>query len=330
VLLLAVIYVWVVRSQVSFEEASIDRARRRAERLAAMSEGKWGVPVKPRSEPFRLAPQGFIPIAFLWKGLISIGSFWRLRTWLIACTIVIVGGDWLAADPDRKRVLAVVGIFSALGGAWYLVLVPMFTQRGLRQMLDQLDILKASPLRGWQIALGELLCPMVVMTFALWLLLVIVEVSLGSQADNDPMIAATLPIGALSMIHIGTMGMALAAPPLCGLMLCAPFAGILYFPAWTASSGSRSGDFEVMGQRMIFMGGYLVTLVLTLVPAVALGGLAFLVLRSLAGASVALLVAAVTASATLAAELAAAVDWLGRRIDRFDMSQELPRQTGQP
>ena len=319
-LLLVAHYFWVVRSNVSFEEASIDRARKRAERISAMREGKLGSrnrSAKARSAPFRLTSHGTTPIAFLWKGLIAMGPFWRLRTWLIACAIVIAGGSWLASDPDRKALLVIPAIGAAMVGAWVFLLGPMMMQRGLRRTIEQLDILKASPLRGWQIALGELLTPVVVMTFAQWLLLVTLVVSLlGLHSSNAQLTVANVVTGAI--------GIALVAAPLCGVMLCVPFAGLLYFPAWTAaSSGSGGKGIEVMGQRMIFLGGYLVTLALALIPAILLGGLVFLIVQMLAGMPIALLLAALIAGAVLAAELAVMVRWLGQRIDGFDVSQEL-------
>jgi hypothetical protein len=318
-LLLVAHYFWVVRSGVSFEEASIDRARKRAERISAMREGKLNSrnrPAKARSAPFRLAPHGFAPIAFLWKGLIAMGPFWRLRTWLIACAIVIAGSSWLAADPARKPLLVILGTFAAIAGGWMFLAGPMLMQRSLRQTLEQLDILKASPLRGWQIALGQLLSPVAVMTFAQWLLLLMVAMAFGAKTGGALLTSANIDAAAI--------GIALLAAPLCGVMLCVPFAGLLYFPAWTAaSSGSGGRGIEVMGQRMIFLGGYLVTLALALIPAILLGGLVFVIVQMLAGLPIALLIAALIAAAVLAAELAVMVRWLGRRIDGFDVSQEL-------
>lgn len=317
-LILLVHYFWVLRSSVSFEEASIDLARRRAERLSAMRDGKMrfrSKPGKARTAPFRLAAHGFAPIAFLWKGLIALGPLWRLRTWLIACAIAVVGSRWLAADPARAPLLQIAGGFAALMAAWLFLAAPMFMQRGLRQTLEYLDILKASPLRGWQIALGELLSPMVVIAFVEWFLLLVAVLSFDAKSDAVLLTAVNVVVGAL--------GIALLAAPLSGLMLCVPFAGLLYFPAWTVASASNGGGFEVIGQRMIFMGGYLFTLVVALVPVVVIAGLAFVVTKLIAALPVALLVSALFAGVVLAMELAFAVSWLGRRIDHFDVSQEM-------
>ena len=317
-LLLTAHYLWVLRSHVSFEEASIDRARQRAERASAMREGKnvfQRAPSKPRQAPFRLAAHGFAPVAFLWKGLIGAGPFWRLRSWLIGCAVVLIGSHWLAADPARKPALQVVGVIAAMICAWLFLLGPMLVQRGMRQGIENMDILKAGPLHGWQIALGELLTPTVIITFVQWLLLLAVLMSL--DAKPGPALMSSANIGA------GALGIALLAPLLCALMLCVPYAGMLVFPAWTLASSGRGGGFEVMGQRMIFMAGYVLALAIALLPAAVVGGLAFLLLNWLGNLPSAMVGAALLAAVVIALELAATIWWLGARIDDFDVSQEL-------
>ena len=313
--LLVVNYIWVVRAQVSFEDAAIVHAQRHAEKVAAKREGRLGVrgPGKPRSEPFRLSANGEPALAFLWKGLVAMGPIYRLRTWLIAAVLVTVACQWLVADPARKGAVAAIGI-SVLGlGAWLLLLGPMMVQNGLRRTFERLDVLKAAPLRGWQIALGELSTPTAVMSFAFWLLLLLAAQLLSVKYG---MIA---PAQVIAM----AMGLALMAPPLFGLMLCVPFAGMLYFPAWTVGTDANGRGVEVMGQRMFFMFGYLITLALAAIPAALVGGLAFLLGNWMMGWGAGGLLAAICAGVVFAFELAFVLRMLGGRIEGFDVSQEL-------
>lgn len=308
-------YLWAVRAQVSFEDAAIVHARKRAERVAAMREGRMGrgMPSKPRREPFRLSGRGESWIAFLWKGLVAMGPLYRLRIWLVACAVVVVLCQWLAADPARKQLLAGIGIAIPALGAWLLFLGPMMMQHGLRRTFERMDVLKALPLRGWQIALGELATPAAVMCFAFWwLLLFAAMANIAGHAALTTM-----------QVVVAAVALALVAPPLFGLMLCVPFAGMLVFPAWIVAPGSNGRGIEVMGQRMVFMLGYLFTVLLAAIPAALLGGIGFLAGRWLGGLSAAMLAAAVGACAVFAFELAVAVRLLGGRIDRFDLSQEL-------
>jgi hypothetical protein len=315
--LMALHYLWVLRSHVSFEEASMDRARRRAEKRAAMREGKSPFQRKasgPRKPAFTLAPAGFAPVAFLWKGLISAGPVWRLRNWLFACVVGVAAVLWFQHSPVWKPLLRVVSFTAAGISAWLVLFGPMLVQRGLHETLAQLDIFKSGPLRGWQIALGQLLTPVALITSAQWLLILIAAVAVDAHD--------TALVGG-GNVWAAAIGAALVEPPLCALMLCVPFAGLLFFPAWASSFGSRGGGFEVVGQRMIFMGGYVLALSLALLPAVLLAGGAFLLANWLANATVALLCAALMAVAVIGVELGAAVLWLGGRVDRFDVSQEL-------
>jgi hypothetical protein len=245
------------------------------------------------------------------------GPLYRLRTWLIACAVVIVGGQWLAADPVRLPLLKVIGGISLAIGGWLMIMGPMFMRRGLSQTLSHLDVLKASPLRGWQIVLGELLSPMVVMTFAQWLLLLVAAESFGRGSESLLMTAGNIGIGAA--------GIAFVAPPLCGLMLCLPYAGLLFFPAWSEAAGSHGGGIEVMGQRMIFFGAYLIALSLALLPAALLGAITFLLSNWLSSLPIAITLTALIGGSVLCAELAAAIAWLGDRMESFDLAQEMPR-----
>ncbi|MFI5337095.1 MAG: hypothetical protein ACHQ5A_09950 [Opitutales bacterium] len=319
-LLLVAHYFWVVRSDVAFEEASLELAAKRAAQISAFREGRWRarqLPTKPRSEPFRLAPTGWAPPAYFWKSLIALGPFFRLRTWVIACAVAVAGLSWLAADPGREPLLKVVGGFALGLGVWLFVLGPMFLRRGIGQTLRYLDITKAYPLAGWQVVLGELMTPMTLMIFSQWFLLLVAVFALGASTHN---LVLTALLGTA-----GATGIALLTPPLCGLMLCIPYAGMLFFPAWAQTAGSQGGGVEVMGQRLIFMAGYLVVLVVAVLPAAAAGAVVFIIANWLLGQTAALIFTALIAAAVLAGELAAALWWLGDKLDRFDLSTELPR-----
>ncbi len=311
---MALHFFWIVRSDASFEEAAIAQSRKRARIVEAKRDGRLGFdalrPAKKRPAPFRLAPVGFPPVAMLWRNLLAMGTT-RMRSYAAIAALLLLGEGWIAHDAQLRPVLK---LFFGLGlgvGGWLLVVGPMFVQRSLHRVLAHMDMLKASPLPGWQLALGELLAPMMLLAAAEWLLLAMatLAVLLGGVQAVPPATAVA-----------GALGAALLIPPLCGLLLCLPFAGLLLFPAWTG--GGRGGGVEVMGQRMIFFGGYLLVLAVTLLPALLLGGLVGAVAYWLAGPVGALLTGAPVAAAVLAVELMIAVRWLGRRIERYDLSRE--------
>ena len=315
--LLMLHYLWAVRAQVSFEEGSIAHAKKRALRRSAMREGRLHerAPSKPRNAPFTLHASGMPAMAFLWKGLLGAGPLYRLRSWLLACVISFAVAQWAALQPWSKPVLIAFGSGFLMIGVWGMLFGPMFMQRSVQRLLQTLDILKATPLGGRQIALGELITPTVIMTgvllWLLWTATLCFLLTGGSAAFTPPMIGAA------------AVGLALLVPPLCALMLSVPFAGSVYFPAWLAPEKGASRGVEVMGQRMIFMAGYILALMIALLPAVLLAGLVFLLVNWLVGMVPAILLTAPCAAVVLGLELRLVLGVLGRRIDAFDLSQEL-------
>ncbi|AXK73256.1 hypothetical protein DWG18_13850 [Lysobacter sp. TY2-98] len=306
-------YIWVVRSQVSFEEASIDLARRRAESAAANRDGRTrlrAAPTRARKAPFNLAPRGFAPIAFLWKGLIAAGPFWRARTLLVAVVLLLAATQWLGAHPIGAAFLKVIGVVSLAVAGWSTVVGPMLVQGSLRTTLDHLDVLRATPLRGWQIALGQLLAPIAMLVPVQWLMLLTAERAFSNLAWLTPGLVAAFALAAIVL-----------APVVCAVMLCVPFAGMLVFPGW--SPGGRGGGVEVMGQRMIFGGVYLVTLAIALVPATIVAGALLWGIKLIGGWAPGIAVASIAAAAVLGGEAMLLVRWLGGRIERFDVSTEL-------
>jgi hypothetical protein len=310
---MALHFVWIVRSDASFEEAAISHAQRRAQRIAARRDGRWrsDAPRKARPAPFQLAGSGFPPVAMLWRNLIALGTT-RLRAYAAIPLVILAGEAWVAHDPQFHALLKVFFVLGLGLGGWLLVVGPMFVQRSLHRVLAYMDTLKASPLPGWQLALGELLAPMLVLAAAEWLLLAMAlfAVLLGG--------VHAVPAGTAVA---GAIGAALLVPPLCGLLLCLPFAGVLLFPAWVGRPRG-GGGVEVMGQRLIFFGGYVLVLAVSLLPAAIVGGIVAGAVYWAAGPLAALPVFGVVGAAVLAGELMIAVRWLGRRIERYDLSQE--------
>jgi hypothetical protein len=311
-------YYWVVRANVAFEEASIEAASKRAQQVQDMRNGKWPWRRKrsANNAPFALAERGPPALAFLWSGLIGAGGgFWRPRNLglIVGGTVLLVlamaASPWAVLLKGAGAIALVAFVVAVSGGA-------MMMQGRLREVLDLLDIYKASPLPGRQIALGQLLTPAAMVALAQWYALFVMMLCVLASGNAD--------LGKFSFTWAGAFGAALLGPLLCALLMCIPFAWILWFPAWAASIGSRGGGFEAAGQRMIFMLVYVIAAALALLPALLLGGLVAWVC-SLLGAPMGLLlvIVAVVAAVVLVIELAAIIELLGGRIDRFDVSTEL-------
>jgi hypothetical protein len=312
--LLVLHYLWVVRSHVAFEEASIDRARQRAQRAQAFREGRpaFRLSGNTAGKPaFALAPRGPAPVAFLWQGLIAAGPAGRPRNALLLVAIIAVVVFGLAQTPWRVAVASfAIPLFALAAMAPIMGTITM--QRSLRDTLDRLDILKAMPLTGWQLALGNLLTPVLFVVAVQWLLLL--ASSMATVATGGSIVRMLPAMAALVLV----------SPPLAMLVLCLPFGIMLWFPAWANAIASRGGGFEMAGQRLLFTLMYMVGLFCITVPAVLVGGGLWLVFDFfLDQRLLALLVGTLATTAVLAAELHLVLRGLGHRIERLDVSVEL-------
>lgn len=312
-------YLWVVRTAVAFEDASVDFAQKRGARLAAWRSGK-GIPAsstaKARPGPFRLASTGRPELAFLWKNLLSTWQYFTVRI-LLVCAAAIVGASaWISAQPVGRGLLPGIGIMALFFGAYALVVGPQFARQDIRSDLVNADVLKTYPLAGWQVVLGELLTPIVILTGVLWLTLLTVVLTFHP---------ATVEVGWLTPSLRLVCGLALAAivPPLATLQLLVPNAAALLFPGWFHVSRTRGGGPEVFGQRMIFFFAQVITMILALLPPVGLAAVLIFILQWWLGPIVAVTIAAAAVLLVLAAEVWCGVWWLGERFEKLDLSTDL-------
>jgi hypothetical protein len=312
-------YWWVVKSDVAFEEASVDYSRKLAEKIAvARAGGGWhsaARKAKKKRPPFALRPIGLAPIGFLWKNLISAGQTFTLRSWvLLAFVAICIGGLAGASRRTPEWLPPTVGIVTAILAGYSLLLGPAIMRQDLRQDLVNADVLKMYPLRGWQIVLGELLAPTAILTGAQWCLLLLAA-TMFSQTPGG----GSIPLA--SRLSIG-VGAAIIAPTLNLISLIIPNASVLLFPSWVQTGRERGGGIEVMGQRLIFMLGSVLVFAFALVPAAALFALVLFAAKIFISITAAVPLAAAFAAAVMAAEAALAVWWMGRLFERFDLSAE--------
>jgi ABC-2 type transport system permease protein len=304
-------YVWVLRAEVSFEEASIAKAEKRAARRNAMRpEDRWRIGSgvrKARRAPFKLSSAGRPELAFLWKNLLSSAEYVRPRTALIAAAIIVIGCSWLTRT-DLEALRAVVGGLSIAGAGLVVFMGPLMAHQDLRSDLPNADILKTYPLRGWQIVLGEMLTPVAIITVLLWLMLL--NASL------------TLPLDAGLRVP-AAIGIALSAPLVCALEVLVMNAAVVLFPAWMQTGPSRASGIDVLGQRILFVAALSVVVLAAFVPAAIAAGAAFLAAAWIVGIPAAIALAVASVLVVLSVEIGMGVWWLGQRFERFDLSAEL-------
>ncbi len=318
-LLLGAHYVWVVRIETSFEEASIALAEKRAARVAQIRSGTYRLGAdkpKARREPFRLRSPGRPELAFLWKNLLSTRPYFHWRVWAGCAVTILAAVPWIVRQPDLKPVAIFICGGAAFLSAYTLLLGPQLARQDLRSDLAHSDILKTYPLAGWQIVLGGLLTPAAILTGLLWLALLAAACALDPRIVPLPWLTPGVRLSA-------GLSLALLAPPLCVLQLLVPNAAALVFPAWFQATRQRGGGIDLMGQRVIFGLGQMLTMVLALLPAVLVAGVVIFITQWLIGLPAAVVLATLTVIVILAGEIWCGLWWLGDRFEKLDLSAEL-------
>ena len=314
--LIALHYLWVIRSNVAFEEASIDLSRRLAERVAAARQGRAlnSKPAKSQRTPFRLAPVGFAPVAFLWKNLIHVQGAFRLRTLIIVLLPMGIMAAVMAQTGTRGGALVgVAAMILVMFFIWSLLLGPQIVRCDFRQDLSAMDVLKLFPLRGWQVVFGEILAPVAILTAVQWLMLAGISVLMAVTG-----MPAGLPKIPLSWLAAA----ALLAPFWNGLALLIPNAAVLLFPGWFQTRTDTPQGIEVTGQRLLIFLGQIVLIGVTVIPARLAFALGFTPLYFAEAMNLAPLAGAVLAAITLTGEIVVGVWAVGKLFDRFDLAAE--------
>jgi ABC-2 type transport system permease protein len=315
--LMALHYVWVVRSDVAFEEASVEASRRLAEKVSAVRAGNWQAgrrKPKVRRPPFKLRPTGFPAVGLLWKNLISAGQAFTWRIWFTLAVFAGCASLGFGHGAGSAGLRSVVGMLVIMLLAWSVLIGQQLFRQDFRQDLAVADILKTYPMRGWQLALGELLAPAVILTGIQWFLLLLglgVFQSAKASGLSGPVILAL------------AFGAALMLPMLNLITLQIPNAAVLLFPSWFQATKGGAHGIEATGQRLILMMGGLIVFLVALLPAAALfAGIAYAG-NMLLGLAAGLALASLAAAVVLAGEAGLGVMLLGWLFERFDVSAEL-------
>lgn len=303
--LLTANYIWVVRTDVPFEEASAELS----EKLEGLRRRGVRALRQPRAStrtPFQLAHHGRPEIAILWKNLISMGRMLSWATLVRIGVLVLLLATMLSRGRGNGATLMTVAcLFIA---AFALLLGPQMTRGDLRQDLEALATLKTWPIRGAALVRGEVLAPSLVLTAIVALALITATVT----SVHAPFAAKltnrwSLLIGAL-----------LVAPGLVLAQLLVHNALAVTFPSWI-SIGGRPGGVDVVGQRMLVMVGVMLALVVAVVPAAIVAGVGAGLLYLLTG-TMPVVPAGVLAGATLLLEAWIGSELIGAILERSDIS----------
>jgi ABC-2 type transport system permease protein len=315
IVLLALHYVWVIRANVAFEEASLEMSRRLAETMASIRAGNLAVSSKRKGKrpPFTLRPVGPPATALLWKNLISAGHAFTVRMWVVLAVLAIALCLVFGNVGATMGLASFAEMAAAMLAGWSLLIGPQLLRQDFRQDLAVADVLKLYPLQGWQVALGEILAPALILTGIQWVL-VLLACTLFWQAPIEG-------LGRANSLAVG-FGVATVVPMLNFITLQIPNAAVLLFPAWFQAGKEGPHGIEATGQRIIFMIAQLLVFLISLIPAMIAFGVVFFVVRLVLPLSLVIPLASLAAALVLGVEGAFGVLLLGKLFERFDVATE--------
>jgi hypothetical protein len=308
--LLVLNHVWVVRSDVAFEEVAAEMAERRTTMAAAARPvARRG---KATAAPFQLGLDGRPEVALLWKNLLLLGRYVSVAVVVRLGIMLLLMGALLARAADDRGIFATVAVVALFASFVAVFLGPQIVRNDLRQDLAYLDAVKLWPIRGAAIVRGEILAPTLVLSgFVGFALAVATVLSDPWTADTPEWLRGGPAMLALAAVFVGS-GLILA-------QVVAQNAVVLLFPAWATIGAPRTRGLEVMGQRMLMMAAMLMVVAGAAVPAAMAAALVAVGCWALLGA-VPVLLPALAASAVLVFESLVAVEALGALFERTDAS----------
>ena len=305
---LAAHFVWVMRSDASFEESAADAARRRADLLASRGRGS-AVPGRSVADPvFRLGSHGAPAVAIVWKNLIATAR----RD--VAARIAIGFGIAMAAIAalSLQHVGRIAPVIGALTGSWtvFSVLVgPQWVRNDLRTDLQRLELLRSYPVSGAEIVAAEVAASAAVLT----VLQLMLAAATWCAFLGDPSPALS---GPMRLVSLAAAAAALPAINYLGMLLLN--GGALLYPAWVRIGPGRAAGVEGLGQNVLSMIAYGLSLLVALTPAAIGAGVAWWALGGILGGWVALPAGALGLG-VIAIECRILVPVLGRVLERIDI-----------
>ena len=315
-------FVWVLRADVSFEEAAIAAAQKRAAFLAAHRKGEFRArPIsKARIALWRLRATGFAPMAFLWKACIKFGGRRSFTLWTFLFVVLFAAAgmarDQVNGKPSGPMLFVIIAICVICYASLLISLIMIGQQASsqLRQAMGSLDVVKTYPIPGWQIALGELLGAVAVGTVLQWAALAVAAFLVSGFVGKAPQ--------GLAYLTIATSSLAVLLPAFNLATAILPSAAALLFPGWFKPQDATGHGLENTGLRLMVGIGQLLAMAIALLPVAFFAVCAWfaaghfdvpLMWKASGAVGIGALI--------LGMEAALGVAWLGALYENYDLTQ---------
>ena len=309
--LLAVHFVWVLRTDSAFEEAAAEASTAQAKRLETLrTRGvtNRSFSAKAARRTIALAPTGHPAVAIFWKNVLWLVRTGQVRGIVGVPLVALVAVLAFAGRSETAEVAIMVMCLTV--SAMIFVFGPLTMRNDLRGELRRLPMIKTLPLQGRDIIFAEV-ASSATPTAAMQFMLVGVGLLAMSFIARRPL-AADIRVGII-----------IAAPL---LLLGVNFANFtvhnglaLLFPGWVRLGELGGGGVEAMGQMMLtsFITLFMLA-VLLILPALAAGVVYVTLHLPLAAGIVAM---GVVGGIALVVEGYLLAGALGGSLDRLEPSQ---------
>ena len=237
-LVVGALYVWVVRADAAFEEAAISSSQTFFRRIQTYRRTGRLVGTREKAEPapIALAWSGRVLPALVWKNFLVYTRvpLWRVAAFGGALALAVAAFARWGEGPIDAYLGEGAGPIAAPCVAILAAIAAMLTFLGpdvyrfdLRTTLGSPDLLKALPLGGRTLFLGEILAPVLVVT-AIQGYLVLLAALLVGGLPNVEVPALTLPAAWVAAV--------LVLLPFDLLLFVVANGAAVCFPAWSPSA----------------------------------------------------------------------------------------------
>jgi hypothetical protein len=264
--ILALHYVWVIRSDAAFEESAAAAAlvRQRSRRRSGSGPRFSARPIP------RLAPAGWPAGALLWKNLAAVVRTGRARGTVLGFAVAALAVAGLSIAGGNESLLEIVGWLTAMWAGFLVVLGPQWVRNDLRNDLSRLAVLRSYPLRGRTVVGAETAGSTTVLTALELGLLGLAYLAFWGGDVLDPSAELRTAVLAAAVVFL---------PAINFLAMLIQNGAALILPGWIRVGPDRPLGVEALGHNMLVMSGFVVILAgLLVAPAAAAAGV-FLLLE---------------------------------------------------
>ena len=238
--LLLIHYLWVMRSEVAFEEAALRASAETVDRLAKLRGEKKLLP-KKAGRTLPLKATGWPGTAIIWKNVIAISRGAFSRSFFIVVIALVAAFAAVMGSEDRAPTAVALGTTALAMAAILSFLGPTWIRNDLRSDMNYLSLLRSYPLPGRTIVVAEIIGSTLTLTAIQLILVIAAYLGLSGSVNWSR-------YGSVELVFLLAIPCALIVN---GIGMTIQNAAALLFPSWMRFDRVRPGGFETLGQNIL-------------------------------------------------------------------------------